>query len=127
MAEPGVWAGLGRCSVRALVVSLCPHALPQPRQLLTRLGPLETALLVAPSSVWFVTSSKGAAEHWGSCRQPAGHNERLGGDPHALVLSPEPGPFVPHTSMPWSRGPEHVAEAPCTPHHSPHHPGGDLA
>ena len=27
----------------------------------------------------------------------------------------EPGPFVPHTSMPWSRGPEHVAEAPCTP------------
>lgn len=39
----------------------------------------------------------------------------------------EPGPFLPHTSMPRSRGPEHVAKAPHVPCHSPDHPGGDVA
>lgn len=85
----------------------------------------------APSSlgqetVGFVTSSKGEAEPrqlW------AGRllSDRAGPSHSLWSLAQEPGPFFPHTSMPRSRGPEHVAEAPHALCDSLDHPGGSLA
>jgi hypothetical protein len=59
-------------------------------------------------------------------RQVAHHNDWAGVPQTLWSFAQEPGP-PPQTSMPWSRGPEHVAEAQHAPRHLPNHPEGNVA
>lgn len=70
---------------------------------------------------------KGRGRTQAAAGGPAGHNDRARASQTLWSPAQEPGPFLPQTSMPRSRGPEHVAEAPHAPCHSPDHSSGLLS
>lgn len=106
---------------------LAPAACLEPSETAPQGGALLPGGWGGQETVWFVTSSKGEAEHR---PRRAGRLVTMTGPGTSYILwssAQEPGPFLPHTSMPRSWGPEHVAKAPHVPCHSPDHPGGDVA